>query len=183
MAGSNLDGTGDDGSESGDSVGVDSLEPASLFESGVLNGSATRLEILQVLTDRQRTAPETARELDMDRSGVYRHLESLAEAGYVDRVESDRKWVYYALTNKGQALLRLDSNGALILVVLATAGFVGYIVLRWWLQWRTWKERTGTLDAPQPIPEPSFPVLTVAIAVPVGLALTGANRWILRHAT
>lgn len=124
------------------------------------------------------TAPEVARHLDMDRTGIYRHLEALEDAGYVDRYESDRKWVYYGLTKKGSALSALGSNGLLLGVVLGAVGLIAYLVLDWWTRWQTWKEETGMYDTPEPIPSPDFPLISTALVVLVALLLIGTNRWL-----
>lgn len=151
---------------------------ASLVESPLIAGSSTKLEILQVLSKRRMTAPEVARDLDMDRTGVYRHLEALTEAGHVQRDESERKWVYYSLTKKGKTLSVLGSNGALIAIIVACLGLLGYLVLEWWTRWQTWKEESGMYDTPEPIPAPDFPIVSTIAVVLVALLLVGANRWL-----
>jgi len=153
---------------------------SSLVESPLISGSATKLQILDVLSDRRMTAPEVARKLGMDRTGIYRHLEALQSGGYVERQESDRKWVYYDLTKKGAAICALGSNGLLLALVLGGLGLIGYFILNWWTRWQTWKDESGMYDTPEPIPEPAFPIVSVAIVAVVALVLAGANRW-LRH--
>jgi len=72
--------------------------------------SDTRISALKALDERRKTASELAKELSLTVQSVSEHLEKLAEAGLVERAESERKWVYYSLTESGRAVLHPGST-------------------------------------------------------------------------
>jgi len=173
----------DTGEDGGSRNSVQTNEAASdplgmLLHSDILASSSTKLRILAILSKRRMTAPEVSRSLDMDRTGIYRHLETLADQGFVERHESDRKWVYYSLTKKGKALTKLGSDESLVGIFVAALGLIAYLVLRWWMRWQTWREESQMFDAPEAIPAPAFPFVTVGVIVLVAIVLLGVNRWV-----
>ncbi|HII38688.1 TPA: winged helix-turn-helix transcriptional regulator, partial [Candidatus Micrarchaeota archaeon] len=66
-------------------------------------GADTRVKMLKLLGERRKMQAELAVELGLKPPSVREHLERLAEAGLVRRIESERKWKYYELTEKGSA--------------------------------------------------------------------------------
>ena len=82
--------------------------------------SDTRLDILKALDVRQKTVTELARELDLNKATVFEHLEKLAQVGLIQKLEDDRKWVYWQLTWTGRRLLHPEKMTFAIL--LSTAG-------------------------------------------------------------
>ncbi len=69
-------------------------------------GADTRIEILKCLAKRQMTQAELAATLGISEPSVDKHLEKLEQAGLVFQMESDgRKWKYFALTQKGTAII------------------------------------------------------------------------------
>jgi DNA-binding transcriptional ArsR family regulator len=87
--------------------------------------SETRVDILKKLGSRRATPSEIAGALGVSAQAVSEHLAQLEKAGLVRREDEGRKWVYYALTEKGKALLNpedqrriwvLLSTGALAIV-------------------------------------------------------------------
>ncbi|NYZ75485.1 winged helix-turn-helix transcriptional regulator [Candidatus Micrarchaeota archaeon] len=69
-------------------------------------GADTRVNILKKLSDRRKTQAELAAELDLAPPSVKEHVQRLAQAGLVKRIESQHKWKYYELTEKGAALVQ-----------------------------------------------------------------------------
>ena len=67
--------------------------------------SDTRLDILKALDVRQKTVTELARELDLNKATVFEHLEKLSQVELIQKLEDDRKWVYWQLSWKGRRLL------------------------------------------------------------------------------
>jgi DNA-binding MarR family transcriptional regulator len=68
--------------------------------------SKTKLALLSELRLRRATASGLARTLGIHRAGIYRHLRDLEREGYVARHQDERKWVFYAVTDKAQELAR-----------------------------------------------------------------------------
>jgi len=69
-------------------------------------GADTRVTILKKLSERRKTQAELASELDLKPPSVKEHVQRLAQAGLVKRIESQHKWKYYELTEKGSALVQ-----------------------------------------------------------------------------
>lgn len=87
--------------------------------------SDTRVAVLKALDERRKTASELAKELSFSVQSVSEHLAKLEEAGLAVRAESERKWVYYELTDKGRAVLHPDSaRGFWVLLGLSAIAFV-----------------------------------------------------------
>lgn len=82
--------------------------------------SKTRIEILKALDIRHMTVTEIASYLDMAKSSVHEHLEKMLEVGLVEKEESDRKWTYYRLTNKGRQILHPHEATKLLLLLGAS---------------------------------------------------------------
>jgi len=67
--------------------------------------SETRKDILKRLCERNYRPADLSRELEKDRSTITEHLKALSNAGLVERIERDgHKWIFYKLSNYGQAL-------------------------------------------------------------------------------
>lgn len=92
----------------------------------------TRLDILKSLGKRRKTPSELSKELDLATSTVIEHLSKLEEANLVRREETGHKWIYYALTRKGESLVkpRFPVQFVFILsitvLIIFAAGFVMY---------------------------------------------------------
>ncbi len=68
-------------------------------------GVSTRLDILKLLLEKEKTLSDLASELGLAAPTVKEHLRDLAEAGLVRREETDRKWKYYRITFKGKRVV------------------------------------------------------------------------------
>ncbi|HWH08608.1 MAG TPA: winged helix-turn-helix domain-containing protein [Candidatus Thermoplasmatota archaeon] len=155
--------------------------------------SDTRLDILKALDERQKTVTELARELDLNKATVFEHLEKLAEVGLIQKLEDDRKWVYWQLTWTGRRLLHPEAI-TLALVLSSAAGSLLTALAAAWL-WYTSNVAPPAADAtsmrafeaaadaapPAPPPVQHDPLLlaaTVGFAVVfVALLLFAARVW------
>ena len=94
--------------------------------------SETRVLILKELDKKRSTASETAKALGISVQAASEHLENLRVAGLVERSNDGRKWVYFTLTEKGQAVLHPESGKRLwvllsILFLAVASGGVFYL--------------------------------------------------------
>lgn len=87
----------------------------------------TRFLVLRALLERPKTVSELGRELESSKGTVHRHLEQLAEAGFVERREDERQWVYHELTPAGEALASADRPR--VVIELAGALLLGSLGL------------------------------------------------------
>jgi len=90
----------------------------------------TRLDILKCLGKRRKTPSELSKELNLATSTIIEHLTKLEEADLVRREETGHKWIYYALTSKGESLVkpRYPVNFIIVLSIAILAVFVfGFI--------------------------------------------------------
>ena len=73
-----------------------------------------KMALLRLLRARPMTVSEVSHH-GTDKGGAHRHLSGLCQMGLVSRTKRGRKFVYYALTDEGRALLavdeRLDAGG------------------------------------------------------------------------
>jgi len=90
--------------------------------------SETRIAILRALSEHQMTLTDLAERLGISKPGVMKHLELLQEAGLVLREDTERKWIYYRLTTKGERILDPERTRiALALGFSVVAALVGAI--------------------------------------------------------
>ena len=68
--------------------------------------SDTRQEIVKLLEKRPYTASELSKKLNKHVTTVGEHLLLLEKSGLIKRRDSDNKWVYYALTSKGERIFK-----------------------------------------------------------------------------
>ena len=66
----------------------------------------TRQEILKLLAKRPYTASELSKILNKHVTTITEHLSVLEKSGVVKKKDSTNKWVYYALTDKGEKLFK-----------------------------------------------------------------------------
>ena len=98
--------------------------------------SDTRLDILKALDVRQKTVTELAKELELNKATVFEHLEKLAAVGLIQKLEDDRKWVYWQLTWTGRRLLHPEAI-TLALVLSTAAGSLLTALAAAWLWWKS----------------------------------------------
>lgn len=98
--------------------------------------SDTRLDILKRLDERQKTVTELARELELNKATVFEHCERLLGAELIQKIEDDRKWVYYQLSWKGRRILHPERM-TIALLLSTSLGAVVSAVVAFALFWRT----------------------------------------------
>ena len=65
----------------------------------------TRVDILKALSERRKTPAELSKQLDLASSTIVEHLRKLEDAGLIQRMETQHKWIYYEITSKGRSLV------------------------------------------------------------------------------
>jgi len=66
----------------------------------------TRQDIIKHLSKRPYTASELAKIMNKHVTTISEHLSILEKSGLIQRKQSKNKWVYYALTTKGEKLFK-----------------------------------------------------------------------------
>jgi DNA-binding transcriptional ArsR family regulator len=91
----------------------------------------TRVSIMKTLGTRRHTQSELAADLKLSVPTIKEHLDALAKAGLVERQDDGHKWVYYALTRKGKAVVNPEEKkfwiALSVLVLTVVGGFAGFI--------------------------------------------------------
>ncbi|MBC7081532.1 MAG: winged helix-turn-helix transcriptional regulator [Thermoplasmatales archaeon] len=90
--------------------------------------SDTRINLLKKLNERKMTVSELAKEMNISKPAVLKHLSKLCEAGLVKKIENERKWVYYAITQKGKNILYPDRAKIILLLSSSIALLFGGII-------------------------------------------------------
>ncbi len=102
--------------------------------------SESRIELLKKLDERRMTLSELARELQMSKPAVLKHLEKLIEAGLIKKNEDKRKWIYYSLTLKGKNILHPERVKIVLLLSVSFISLVSAIGMLWkYLHEKTYK--------------------------------------------
>ena len=87
--------------------------------------SDVRVEILKRLDARRETVTDLSTLLTLSKPTLLEHLEKLQSAGLVKRVDEGRKWIYYALTDKGRKILHPER----VAITLALASAVVLVAI------------------------------------------------------
>lgn len=133
--------------------------------------SDTRLDILKLLDQRQMTVSELGRALGLNKATCFEHLSKLVEAGLVNKIEDERKWVYYQLSWKGRRILNPEKITFALLLSSSFAALVTGIVTLWfYVKGHTdvWQEEVkkpqdsgfGTFAAGENAPPPEYITVT-----------------------
>jgi DNA-binding transcriptional ArsR family regulator len=85
----------------------------------------TRQEIVKLLVKRPYTASELAKILGKHVTTITEHLGVLERSDVIRKKESNNKWVYYTLTNKGEKFFKPYYSWVLILSFSLVAFAVG----------------------------------------------------------
>ncbi|RLF48164.1 MAG: hypothetical protein DRN29_00425 [Thermoplasmata archaeon] len=102
--------------------------------------SESRIELLKKLDERRMTLSELARELQMSKPAVLKHLEKLIEAGLIKKNEDKRKWIYYSLTLKGKNILHPERVKIVLLLSTSFISLIAAIAMLWkYLHEKTYK--------------------------------------------
>ncbi len=81
--------------------------------------SETRIKLLKLLDGRRMTLSDLAKRMELAKATVSSHLESLLNAGLVRKRDEGRKWIYYSLTRKGNAILHPEITKIYVVIALA----------------------------------------------------------------
>ena len=98
--------------------------------------SETRVQIIKLLGSRRHNLTEIANKLEMRLPTIKQHLGVLERAGLIEQLESARKWKYYSLTAKGNALVGKAEASILIVLALASLAMVGLLyefISKFWI--------------------------------------------------
>lgn len=66
----------------------------------------TRQEIIKMLSRRPYTASEISKILNKHVTTITEHLNTLEKSGLIKKKKTENKWVYYALSDKGERLFK-----------------------------------------------------------------------------
>src|SRR3989338_1394850 len=88
-------------------------------------GADTRVDILKALVARQKTQSEIASELKLSVPTVLEHLDHLAQAGLVEKLEEGRKWKYYRLTDTGRKIIGGSRINVMLILSATVFALVG----------------------------------------------------------
>jgi DNA-binding transcriptional ArsR family regulator len=93
--------------------------------------SGTRRAILKKFIQAPYTVSELSRELGINKSAISKHLDKLADAGLITKMENGKEFIYYELTNKGKSIVGLNENAKLVILLSSaiTAFNLGFLTL------------------------------------------------------
>jgi len=117
--------------------------------------SETRIKILKKLGKRRMTLSELSKELGMSKTAVKEHLDRLADAGLIEKVDEGRKWVYYGLTEKGRAVLHPEARIVLLLSSLVATSLGILEIYRFVTVKPVTQPHATSPLAPVPVPTPA----------------------------
>jgi DNA-binding transcriptional ArsR family regulator len=97
--------------------------------------SHVRIDILKFLDQRQMTVTDLSKVLKISKSTAHKHLERLVEVGLIERLDENRKWVYYRITRKGLKILHPENvtvsfllSWSIVLIGALLVGLALYLV-------------------------------------------------------
>lgn len=96
--------------------------------------SDTRLDILKSLSKRKKTLSELSKVLDLSSPTIKEHLDHLINSNLVLKEETESKWKYYSLTDKGSKLIKPREIKVLISFVvsfISTLGLIGLYLVKY----------------------------------------------------
>ncbi len=91
--------------------------------------SDVRVGILRSLSDKQKTLSDLAREMDLNKATIYKHINVLLNAELISRKErKGHKWIYYNLSWKGSSLLHPETSYVRLALPMSMALFAAGIL-------------------------------------------------------
>ena len=139
--------------------------------------SDTRINLLKKLDERKMTVSELAREMNISKPAVLKHLSKLCEAGLVKKIESERKWVYYSLTQKGRNILYPD-RAKIILLLSSSIAFLLAGIIYYAFKFEKKQEVKMLREA---IGKESFPYLSIILFIISAILLSIAIFYRIRN--
>lgn len=94
--------------------------------------SDTRMDLLKYLSKRKYTLSELSKKLNLKDPTVKEHLDNLIASDLVKKEETENKWKYYSLTEKGKKLVNPKEVKlfiSFIISFIATIGAVGFYII------------------------------------------------------
>lgn len=88
--------------------------------------SGTRRIILKKLYVKPLTVSEVSRELNINKSAIYKHLSLLVDTGLVSKNDSENEFIYYELTAKGKKVIGNDGN--IKIMILLSSSVLTFIM-------------------------------------------------------
>lgn len=85
----------------------------------------TRIQILKLLAKRNYLQSEISEELNLKPPTVKEHLDALADAGLVNKLEEGRKWKYFELTSKANAILHPEQKKIWLIIAAMLFTVIG----------------------------------------------------------
>lgn len=111
-------------------------DPKEKLDENVFKALSTksRIQILKLLAKRQYTQKDIAEELKLSAPSVKEHLDILTKADLVKKEDTERKWKYFELSDKGHAIVHPEKTritfvlvSFLLCTIASIVGFVGEI--------------------------------------------------------
>jgi len=87
----------------------------------------TRIEILKRLEMHKETLTDLAHGMSMSPSTIKEHADKLSQAGLIEQIDSDTKWKYYKLTEKGRSVLNPYETKVWILLATSALLLMGSV--------------------------------------------------------
>ncbi|GEM_PF-4932366 len=87
---------------------------------------ATRIRIIKLLSEKQQTLTELAQVLNLSMPTVKEHLEKL-ERTQIIKHDEGRKWKYYSLTRKGEAIIHQERFRIRLIIGSFIIGIIGVL--------------------------------------------------------
>lgn len=81
----------------------------------------TRIKILKALRERPKMQSELANEQNLAVSTIAEHMEKLEAAGLVRAKRGEHKWVYFALTQKGEQVVSPEKHTGVFVFALSVS--------------------------------------------------------------
>lgn len=148
----------------------------------------TRIEILKLLSKRRMISADISKKLDLAASTVLEHLQKLEQAGLVKRKETEHKWIYYEITEKGKNLImpKLPINIILSLsigVILTFVSIINFYMFNVYTSAQGIMQKTTEISAPQEIATSApminwfFVIFLIAGVLLIILSLIKMVKW------
>jgi DNA-binding transcriptional ArsR family regulator len=88
----------------------------------------TRQEIIKMLLKRPYTASELSKMLNRHVTTITEHLNILEKSGLISKKDTTNKWIYYALTEKGEKLFKTSYySWVVVFAISAVLMFTGFL--------------------------------------------------------
>ncbi len=131
----------------------------------------SRVKLLKALTGRRKMLTELAAELKLSASSTKEHLDTLVEAGLIEKFDEGHKWKYYALTRKGSGIITPDRE-IKVWVVLGMS-IIGLLISSLLMFNALPVGAAGEASQTMALAAPSAPVTAPAPAAPLAPATSG----------